>query len=201
MTIVHVVLPNDIDDPFSPSGGNVYDRRLCDGLAAAGWVVREHAVAGAWPAPSAVERTAFGEVLAGLPDDSLVVVDGLIASVVPLAPQAARLRLVVLLHLPVGDRAEAAALRAALGERAATVPVSSTKSVHGQALEASGLLELVVTILALRAGALPVNAGYLEPDPHCPLDVVTAPRTARPAYALSLNSAFGGANTALLVRA
>ncbi|GAA1743262.1 beta-ketoacyl synthase N-terminal-like domain-containing protein [Luedemannella helvata] len=99
------------------------------------------------------------------------------------------------------DAAEAAALRAALGDVAATVPVSSTKSVHGQALEASGLLELVVTVLALRAGALPVNAGYRDRDPDCPLNVVTEPRAARPDYALSLNSAFGGANTALLVRA
>ena len=62
--------------------------------------------------------------------------------------------------------------------RAADVPVSSTKSVHGQALEASGLLELIVTVLALRAGSLPVNAGYLGPDPACDLDVVTSPRAA-----------------------
>lgn len=113
MRVVHVVLPNDIDDPFSPSGGNVYDRRLCDGLAAAGWVVREHPVAGAWPAPTAAQRAAFAAVLAGLPDDALVMVDGLIASVVPLAPHAGRLRLVVLLHLPVGDGVEAAALHSA----------------------------------------------------------------------------------------
>ncbi|HEY3004414.1 MAG TPA: beta-ketoacyl synthase N-terminal-like domain-containing protein [Kribbellaceae bacterium] len=100
------------------------------------------------------------------------------------------------------DRSEAAALRAALGHAAATVPVSSTKSVHGHALEASGLLELVVTVLALRHGKLPVNAGFTGPDEHCPLDVITAaPRPAGSSYALSLNAAFGGACTALLVRA
>ncbi|TDB77402.1 beta-ketoacyl synthase [Micromonospora sp. KC723] len=99
------------------------------------------------------------------------------------------------------DAAEAAALRLALGDQAARVPVSSTKSVHGHALEASGLLELVVTVLALRHGKLPVNAGWLGPDEACPLDVVTgAPRPAG-RYALSLNAAFGGANTALLVGA
>jgi glycosyltransferase involved in cell wall biosynthesis len=113
MRAVHVVLPNDIDDPSSPSGGNVYDRRLCDGLVAAGWTVHEHPVAGSWPTPSTVERAAFGVVLAGLPDDALVVIDGLVASAVPLSPHASRLRLVVLLHLPVGGAAEAAALRAA----------------------------------------------------------------------------------------
>ncbi|TDB79155.1 beta-ketoacyl synthase [Micromonospora sp. KC721] len=101
-----------------------------------------------------------------------------------------------------GDAAEAAALRLALGEHAGRVPVSSTKSVHGHALEASGLLELVVTVQALRHGTLPVNAGWLGPDETCPLDVVTdAPRPAVGRYALSLNAAFGGANTALLVGA
>jgi 3-oxoacyl-(acyl-carrier-protein) synthase len=101
-----------------------------------------------------------------------------------------------------GDAAEAAALHHALGAAAARVPVSSTKSVHGHGLEGSGLLELVVTAQAAQAGKLPVNAGYLGPDPACALDVITgAPREAASPYALSLNAAFGGANTALLVRA
>jgi 3-oxoacyl-[acyl-carrier-protein] synthase II len=103
---------------------------------------------------------------------------------------------------PHSDAAEAAALYRALGPRAAQVPVSSTKSVHGQALEASGLLELILTVLALRAGLLPVNAGFLGPDDDCRLDLVTGvpSPTDRP-YALSLNAAFGGANTALVVGA
>ncbi|WP_320064122.1 beta-ketoacyl-[acyl-carrier-protein] synthase family protein [Micromonospora sp. RTGN7] len=100
------------------------------------------------------------------------------------------------------DAAEAAALRLAWGEHAGRVPVSSTKALHGHALEASGLLELVVTVLAVRHGKLPVNAGWLGPDEACPLDVILdAPRRAATGYALSLNSAFGGANTALLVGA
>ncbi|GAB3936212.1 beta-ketoacyl synthase N-terminal-like domain-containing protein [Micromonospora vulcania] len=103
------------------------------------------------------------------------------------------------------DAAEAAALRRALGEYARQVPVSSTKSRHGHALEASGLLELVVTTLALRAGDLPVNAGWQGPDEHCPLNVITTtphpttPHPTAPTHALTLNAAFGGANTALLV--
>ncbi|SCF14642.1 beta-ketoacyl-[acyl-carrier-protein] synthase family protein [Micromonospora chokoriensis] len=101
---------------------------------------------------------------------------------------------------PQSDAAEAAALHRALGDHAARVPVSSTKSVHGHALEASGLLELVVTALALRDGALPVNAGWLAPDEACPLDVVVdRPRATTATHALTLNAAFGGANTALLV--
>jgi 3-oxoacyl-[acyl-carrier-protein] synthase II len=100
------------------------------------------------------------------------------------------------------DAAEAAAVHRSLGPAADAIPVSSTKSVHGQALEASGLLELVVTIFALRDGRLPVNAGYLGADEDCRLDLVLdGPRSARPEFALSLNCAFGGANTALLVGA
>jgi 3-oxoacyl-[acyl-carrier-protein] synthase II len=98
------------------------------------------------------------------------------------------------------DAAEAKALRTALGASAATVPVSSTKSLHGQALEASGLLELIVTILASRHGRLPVNAGYLGPDDNCRLNLILDHSLpAAPSYALTLNAAFGGANTALLV--
>ncbi|MEU4555673.1 3-oxoacyl-(acyl-carrier-protein) synthase [Micromonospora violae] len=98
------------------------------------------------------------------------------------------------------DAAEAAALRRALGEQATHVPVSSTKSVHGHALEASGLLEFVITALALRHGHLPVNAGWLAPDEDCPLNVVTdRPHRTDATHALTLNAAFGGANTALLV--
>lgn len=100
------------------------------------------------------------------------------------------------------DAAEAAALRLVFGADAERVPVSSTKSTHGHALEASGLLELVCTVLALRTGRLPVNAGFVEPDADCRLDLVLdQPRHAGPRYALSLNAAFGGANTALLVGA
>ncbi|HZN19408.1 MAG TPA: beta-ketoacyl synthase N-terminal-like domain-containing protein [Micromonosporaceae bacterium] len=103
---------------------------------------------------------------------------------------------------PQSDRAEAAAIHRALGGYAEGVPISSSKSVHGQALEASGLLELVITVLAVRHGRLPVNAGFLAPDSECRLDVIVdGPRTVSPEYALSLNAAFGGANTALLVGA
>jgi 3-oxoacyl-(acyl-carrier-protein) synthase len=100
------------------------------------------------------------------------------------------------------DTAEAAALALALGPHAARTPVSSTKSVHGQALEASSLIELIVTVLAMERGRLPVNAGYLGPDEACPLNLVLrADQPAPGRYALSLNAAFGGANTALLIEA
>jgi glycosyltransferase involved in cell wall biosynthesis len=112
---MHVILPNDIDDPATPSGGNTYDRRVCRGLAALGWTVQEHAVRGAWPSPSPAERAELARVLATLPDAALVLLDGLVASPVPevLLPHARRLRLVVLVHMPLGNDAEGAALAAA----------------------------------------------------------------------------------------
>jgi glycosyltransferase involved in cell wall biosynthesis len=112
---LHVVLPNDIDDPETPSGGNVYDRQICRGLAAGGWSVREHAVRGTWPRAGASGRARLARTLAALPDDALVLIDGLVACAVPevLSPHAGRLRLVVLVHMPLGD--ESTTLRAPEG--------------------------------------------------------------------------------------
>jgi glycosyltransferase involved in cell wall biosynthesis len=113
--VVHVVLPNDVDDPLAPSGGNTYDRRLCAGLAALGWSVREHPVRGGWPEPAPAARAGLARMLAGLPDSALVLLDGLVAAAVPevLEPQRHRLRLVALVHMPLGTDTERAALAAA----------------------------------------------------------------------------------------
>nr|WSX51396.1 beta-ketoacyl-[acyl-carrier-protein] synthase family protein [Streptomyces sp. NBC_00974] len=101
---------------------------------------------------------------------------------------------------PANDSAESAALRRALGDAVDSTPVSSTKSLHGHSLEASGMLELAVSILVLQHGELPVNAGYTGPDDECRLDLVLGePRRVSPRHVLSLNAAFGGANTALVV--
>ena len=117
MTQVHFVVPDGIDDPKRPSGGNVYDRRLSDELPGCGWAVHEHPVAGDWPNPDPVDRDRFDALLDGLPDDSLVLVDGLIASAAEsLVTTAGRLRVVVLLHMPAAtDRVEADVLNAAAG--------------------------------------------------------------------------------------
>jgi glycosyltransferase involved in cell wall biosynthesis len=107
VTAVHVVVPEGIDDPSRPSGGNTYDRRVCLALGALGWDVREHAVPGA----------VLPHTLSRIPDGSVVLLDGLIASAVPevLVPDAERLREVVLVHMPLGHRpptTEASAVRA-----------------------------------------------------------------------------------------
>ncbi|MDQ1740957.1 MAG: hypothetical protein QOE53_2609 [Pseudonocardiales bacterium] len=115
MRQLHVVLPAGIDDPALPSGGNSYDRRVCDGLAALGWSVHEHPVAGDWPRPDRVAEAALAGVLVGLADGAVVLLDGLVASAVPdvLLPEARRLRLVVLLHMPLEDLSERAVLLSA----------------------------------------------------------------------------------------
>ena len=100
---IDVVVPDGIDDPARPSGGNTYDRRICGGLTARGWRVREHAVSGSWPSPDAAAEEALGRVVRGIPDGAVVLVDGLIASTVPnvLVPEARRLALVVPVHMPL----------------------------------------------------------------------------------------------------
>ena len=117
MSEVHVVVPEGIDDPARPSGGNTYDRRVCRGLAELGWAVHEHAVPGPWPRGSEVGHAALARAVRRIPDGGVVLLDGLIASTAPeaLVPQARRLRQVVLVHMPLGHRppdAEAGAVRA-----------------------------------------------------------------------------------------
>ena len=104
MTTVHAVLPDGIDDPARPSGGNVYDRRVCGGLASQGWSVHEHAVPGFWDRPEAGSFAALDDVVQRIPDHAVVLVDGLVACTAPevLVPQARRLRLVVVVHMPLG---------------------------------------------------------------------------------------------------
>jgi glycosyltransferase involved in cell wall biosynthesis len=103
---VHIIVPEGIDDPARPSGGNTYDRRVCDGLVASGWAVHEHAVA---------RSEALARALARIPDGAVVLLDGLIASPAPeaLLPEAGRLRQVVLVHMPLGDARERKVLEAA----------------------------------------------------------------------------------------
>jgi glycosyltransferase involved in cell wall biosynthesis len=107
MTEVHVVAPDSIDDPARPSGGNAYDRRIFRGLTAAGWTVREHAVSGPWPRRDGVARAGLAGLISTLPDGAVVLIDGLIACTAPevLEPESMRLRLVVLVHMPLGGGA------------------------------------------------------------------------------------------------
>jgi 3-oxoacyl-[acyl-carrier-protein] synthase II len=102
---------------------------------------------------------------------------------------------------PFNDRSETAALVAAMGERAHSIPVSSTKAMIGHLLGGAGAAEAILTALALREAWLPPNGNYQTPDPDCALRIVKqAERPTRMRYALSNSFGFGGANATLAFR-
>ncbi|MGW5637941.1 glycosyltransferase family 4 protein [Streptomyces sp. NPDC003832] len=105
LSSVHFVMPGGVDDPAVPSGGNAYDRRVSLDLPGFGWQVHKHTVAGAWPSPGASARAELARVLRELPDGTVVMIDGLVGCGVPeiVVPEAERLRIAVLVHLPLGD--------------------------------------------------------------------------------------------------
>jgi glycosyltransferase involved in cell wall biosynthesis len=124
---VAVIVPAGLDDPARPSGGNVYDRRLITGLREAGWRVTERSVAAGPPAPADLLHTDLDAALADLPDGMPVVLDGLVVCAAPrtLEAHARRLRLVVLVHLPLGvDPSQRPGEKAALACAAAVVGTS-----------------------------------------------------------------------------
>jgi 3-oxoacyl-[acyl-carrier-protein] synthase II len=102
---------------------------------------------------------------------------------------------------PLNEVAEARALHLALGPRAATVPVSGTKGLYGHALGASGAIEAAITVMALQHHLLPGTCNLRTLDPEVSLNVLTEPRAAAPAFALSTSFGFGGMNAALILRA
>lgn len=96
---------------------------------------------------------------------------------------------------PIGDTAEAAAIRVAGCEKAA---VYAPKSALGHSIGAVGALESVLTVLALRDGVIPPTLNYETPDPEIDLDVVAgAPRYGDYNYAINNSFGFGGHNVAL----
>jgi glycosyltransferase involved in cell wall biosynthesis len=166
--VVHVVVPGDVDDPSTPSGGNTYDDKVCHGLAALGWSVHRHPVHGAWPRPGRDERGELAAVLAALPDDAVVLLDGLVACAAPdvVAPQAGRLRQVVLVHLPLGDETgltpgEATELRAREQAtlRAASAVVATSDWAGRRLIEHHGLSAARVHVAAPGVDAAPLAPG------------------------------------------
>lgn len=100
---------------------------------------------------------------------------------------------------PLNEVAEARAIHAALGPRAADVPVSGTKGLYGHALGASGAVEAAITALALHHEVLPGTCNLAELDPAIDLDVLVEPRSERVETALTTSFGFGGMNAALLI--
>ena len=101
----------------------------------------------------------------------------------------------------LGDRAETVAIKQTFGAHASRLAVSSTKSMTGHLLGAAGVVEGVLSILALRDQVAPSTINLHHPDPECDLDYV--PHTARPMtidVAVSNSFGFGGTNGTLVFR-
>ena len=105
---------------------------------------------------------------------------------------------------PIGDMAEARAISLALGERAATVPISATKALYGHPLGASGAIEAAICALAIRDGWAPASANLFDPDPAIAAllpGLLRASRTDHYGHVLSTSFGFGGLNAALVLGA
>jgi 3-oxoacyl-[acyl-carrier-protein] synthase II len=100
---------------------------------------------------------------------------------------------------PLNDKSETAAIKTVFGEQAYNIPISSTKSMTGHLLGASGAIEAVFCILAIRDEILPATINYHTPDPQCDLDYVpNQPRKASPSHVMSNSFGFGGHNATLI---
>ncbi len=101
----------------------------------------------------------------------------------------------------LNDVTETKVLKEVFGEHARRLAISSTKSMHGHTMGATGAIELVATVMALERGIIPPTANYTKPDPECDLDYVPNQARERPIrVAVSNSFAFGGLNAVLLVR-
>jgi 3-oxoacyl-[acyl-carrier-protein] synthase II len=101
---------------------------------------------------------------------------------------------------PHNDAAEAAAINAWAGGRAASLPVSSVKAGIGHSLGAAGAIGAAVCLMALRGQWLPAQASFHTADPACRFQIVNRPTDAKIKMALSNSFGFGGANAALVFR-
>jgi 3-oxoacyl-[acyl-carrier-protein] synthase II len=99
---------------------------------------------------------------------------------------------------PLNDAAETKAVKVALGERAYQVPISSTKSMTGHMMGATGAVEAIFCVQTIRTGVLPPTINYHTPDPDCDLDYVpNSAREAKVEAAISNAFGFGGHNAVL----
>lgn len=101
---------------------------------------------------------------------------------------------------PLNDKSETAAIKTTFGEQAYKIPISSTKSMTGHLLGASGAVEAIVCAKVFEQNILPATINYENPDPDCDLDYVpNEPRKASPKHAMSNSFGFGGHNATLVL--
>ena len=102
---------------------------------------------------------------------------------------------------PMNDKCETLAVKAALGDHAKNIMISSTKSMTGHLLGASGAVEAIITALALKYSFVPPTINYKVPDDECDLDIVpNEGRSKKIQFALSNSLGFGGHNATLALR-
>ena len=100
---------------------------------------------------------------------------------------------------PLNDKSETVAIKTVFGKRAYDIPVSSTKSMTGHLLGASGAIEAVFCVKTLQTGILPPTTNYETPDPECDLDYVpNKPRRHPVSHVMSNSFGFGGHNATLI---
>jgi glycosyltransferase involved in cell wall biosynthesis len=159
------VVPGRID---TPTGGYIYDRHVVEGLRARGWQVDVRELDHSFPHPTGEARTQASDVLAGLPDGSVAIVDGLALGALPreVDREQARLRLIGFVHLPLADetglapgtanallQSERAALRAV---RHVVVPSTGTRD---RLREQYGVDTARVTVIEPGTDAAPAARG------------------------------------------
>jgi len=99
------------------------------------------------------------------------------------------------------DVTETKALKQVFGDKASSLPISSTKSMIGHALGGAGALELAAVVLGMRDGIAPPTANYVERDPECDLDYIpNEPREMEINAAISNSFAFGGLNAVMALK-
>lgn len=164
MSSLHFLLPGD---PDTRTGGYLYDARITAGLEALGWTLHRHRLADSFPFPGAGELAHAAEILSGIPDDALVLIDGLALGVLPavIAPHATRLRLAALVHHPLAEETgldEAARHWLFESEKAALAMVRHsivTSPFTATALAPYGVPQDRVTVILPGTDPAPVTQG------------------------------------------
>ncbi|GAA1106959.1 glycosyltransferase family 4 protein [Nocardiopsis metallicus] len=189
-----------VPEATAPSGGHTYDQRVAAALGELGRPVRTVALGGAWPRPGRGAVAELSAVLAEAPDGSRVLVDGLVACGVPEAvlPHARRLRIAVLVHLPLADETGLAAGTArdlnarerALLRGGVTVVATSAWAARRLA-EQHGLERVAVVRPGVDPAPLARGSGFEERADSVPRLVCVASLTPRKGHDLLFQALSG----------